>query len=83
MSEMLRTLDLGPGMVVTRGDSVYQVTEVTEPIHPLMPGLVVKAYAWHMTDNHWSPRVLSIHATDPHRKEWKTSERLAEIYPPA
>lgn len=83
MTTMLRTLDLGPDMIVMRGENVYQVIEVTEPIHPLMPGLVVKAYAWRMTAGHWSPRVLSIHATDPHRKEWKTSEMLAEIYPAA
>ena len=67
MSEYLSTLDLAAGMTVQRAGtagSLLRVTDVREPRHALMPGLVVTGHLYMSGLMYWSPKETVVHDTD-------------------
>lgn len=68
----ISTLDVAAGDIVTewpggKGLSV-QVTDVREPTHPAMPGLVIVGHAYIKGMMRWSDRETYLHDTDGSRK---------------
>lgn len=72
MFDMVNTLDLTSGMFVQRGGTsgLLKVTDVREPSHPAMPGLVVAGHYWRSDEYRWNDRETLINVTDVARREW-------------
>lgn len=72
MTDMASTLDLTSGMTVTHvGTSgLLRVSEVREPSHPLMPGLVVIGHYWRADERRYNDREAKINVIEITRPEW-------------
>lgn len=66
MTDMVSTLDLTPGITVQRAGKtgLLRVSEIREPSHPLMPGLVVAGHYWRADERRYSERETAVNMTD-------------------
>lgn len=72
MTDMVSTLDLSPGTTVQRigTTGLLRVSEVREPSHPLMPGLVVTGHYWRADERRYNDRETALNIVDITRPEW-------------